>query len=69
MIFVFCTKQPHLSMIYTITILISTLVIINFLLLKLSCNKTTKKISKKPIILSERTTNLSGSQELAPTGS
>ncbi len=56
-------------MIYTITILISTLVIINFLLLKLSCNKTTKKISKKPIILSERTTNVSASEELAPTGS
>ncbi len=56
-------------MIFTITILISTLVLINFLLLKLSCNKTTKKINKKPIILADRATTLSDSAELAPTGS
>lgn len=58
-------------MIYTITISITSLLIINFLLLKFSCNKTPKqkKITKRPIVFSEKITIVSESQELAPTGS
>ncbi len=58
-------------MIYTITLSITILVAINFLLLKFSCNKTNtnKKINKKPVIMSERVTSLPVSQELAATGS
>ena len=58
-------------MIYTITISISILIAINFLLLKFSCNKTTgkQKENKQTVVLSERITNVSESQELAPTGS
>lgn len=58
-------------MIYTITISISVLIAINFLLLKFSCNKTNRKQkeNKRPVVLSERITIVSESQELAPTGS
>ena len=58
-------------MIYTITISISALLAINLLLLKFSCNKTTRRKleNKRPIVLSERITIESESHELAPTGS
>ena len=57
-------------MIYIITFSILSLVGINFLLLKFSCNKTeANKKPKKPIVLSTRVTSLPASQELAPTGS
>lgn len=62
-------------MIYTITISISVLVAINFLLLVFSCNKT-KKIknlkSRKinmPIIRSMSTTTQQIPNRLSPTGS
>ena len=59
-------------MIYTITIILSVLVGLNFLLLKFSCNKTTKKESNKPLILSKPSSKLtteSAPGRLAATGS
>lgn len=61
-------------MIYTITIILSVLVSINFLLLKFSCNKTTKakKVAKPHIIkptVQKVITTQSVSGQLAPTGS
>lgn len=62
-------------MIYTITIILSALVSINFLLLKFSCNKTEKrkKIIKPHVIKStikqKVITTESVSGQLAPTGS
>ena len=60
-------------MIYTITLIIAVLVGINFLLLKFSCNKTTKKVrSKKPLILTKPASTLtteSAPGRLAATGS
>lgn len=60
-----------MPMLLTITLIISSLVIINLLLLKFSCNKTVKptKIDRKPVILRTRITIASTSQTLAPTGS
>lgn len=60
-----------MPMLLTITLIISSLVIINLFLLKYSCNKTikTKKIDKKPIILRTRIVISSTEQTLAPTGS
>lgn len=58
-------------MILTITLLGSFLVMVNFLLLKFSCNKTTssKEINKKPIVPNTKATSELADQELVPTGS
>lgn len=58
-------------MLLTIIISIFTLVIINLLLLKFSCNKVSKKATsdKKPVVLKQQITIQSVSQKLAPTGS
>ena len=58
-------------MILTITTSIAALVIINFLLLKFSCNKVYKtvKTNKKPVVLTPRITIERESERLAPTGS
>ncbi|PTL99256.1 MAG: hypothetical protein DA407_16905 [Bacteroidetes bacterium] len=61
-------------MIYTITIILSVLVGMNFLLLKFSCNKTVKSNKfVKPHVIKPATakfiTNQPVSGQLAPTGS
>ena len=60
-------------MIYTITIILSVLVGVNFLLLRYSCNKTTRKErSHKPLILKKPASTLtteSATGRLAATGS
>lgn len=63
-------------MIITITVILSFLVAVNFILLKFSCNKTSKKVeNKKPRIIrtSKPTTTLVTNQlstgSLAATGS
>jgi len=59
-------------MILTITLSISTLLIINFILLKFSCNKVAKKttVDKKPIVFTPEVNITDNKQErLAPTGS
>lgn len=56
-----------------ITIVLTVLVAINFLLLKFSCNKTTKREPiKKPFIVKKSTTTITTQQtstQLAATGS
>lgn len=58
-------------MVITITLIISSLVIINLLLLKFSCNKAIKvnKSNKKPIVLKADFVKTSKKEHLAPTGS
>lgn len=60
-------------MLLTVTLVLSALVFINFLLLIFSCNKTTKKTqltTKKPtFIVTKNTTKPQPSGQLAPTGS
>lgn len=61
-------------MILTITLILSFLVAVNFMLLIFSCNKTTKKVqSKKPrVIRNDRPTLVSNqlqTHQLAATGS
>lgn len=58
-------------MLLTITISISALVVINFLLLKFSSNKINKtpKINKKPIVFKPNITLEEEPKRLAPTGS
>lgn len=58
-------------MLLTITLIFSTLVIINLFLLKFSCNKTVKdkKVNKKPVVLQTRLTIAPTTQILASTGS
>ncbi|WP_157614167.1 hypothetical protein [Pseudotamlana agarivorans] len=58
-------------MLVTATIIISTLVILNFLLLKFSCNKTirTTKVNEKPIVLKPEHGIKTLTPRLAPTGS
>lgn len=58
-------------MLITTAIIISTLVIINLLLLKFSCNKIvkTQKVSEKPIVLKPEHKVKTLSPRLAPTGS
>jgi uncharacterized membrane protein len=58
----------------TITFILSFLVALNFVLLIVSCNKTTKKTSKKQIKLIKNAAYKSraerlASNQLAPTGS
>lgn len=61
-------------MIITITLVLSSLVVINFLLLIFSCNKTTKRLpSEKSVIIrsvaSEKPTKQLATSQLAATGS
>ena len=60
-------------MLATITILISVLIVLNFLLLKFSCNKTVqRKTTEKPYIISNKSAAITTQQlpnQLAPTGS
>jgi hypothetical protein len=60
-----------MPMLFKITFLIIALVVINFLLLKFSCNKTVKrtKVRKMPLVLKARTTIERETETLAPTGS
>ena len=64
------TKFPK-PMLLNITILIITLVAINFILLKLSVNKPVKHsdLNKKPVILCTKVTTEFEEENLAPTGS
>ncbi|GAA4281842.1 hypothetical protein GCM10022260_22630 [Gaetbulibacter aestuarii] len=57
-------------MLLNITIAIAVLLSLNFILLKFSCNRISRKSreSKKPVILNARITS-EESEELAPTGS
>lgn len=60
-------------MLLTITLTISVLVAINFILLFFSCNKTTKRkalTEKRPtFVVTKNTTKTQTSTQLAPTGS
>ena len=60
-------------MIYTITLVLTVLVAVNFLLLRFSCNKTAKReLSRKPINLKKPASTLttqSAPARLAATGS
>ncbi len=58
------------AMLLTITISITVLIAINFLLLAFSCNKIEKriKVDKKPVIL-RPDLNIEEEHRLAPTGS
>lgn len=60
-----------MPMLLTITLIFIGLVIFNFLLLKLSCNKTIKKnkIDKKPVVLRTRLIVTHTIQTLGATGS
>lgn len=60
-------------MILKITLILASLVALNFLLLIFSCNKTTKKQAKpkqlKPVVSKKAETNQLPERQLAPTGS
>ena len=58
-------------MLFTITISLTVLVIINLLLLKLSSvtGSKRKKIEKEPVVFTPQITILSDEERLAPTGS
>lgn len=57
-------------MLLTITISISALVLLNFLLLKFSTNKINKTVvNKKPIVFKPNLELKEESEKLAPTGS
>ena len=60
-------------MVYMITIILSILVAINFILLKFSCNKTTRRRSfSKPYVITKPTTTITtqpATSQLAATGS
>ena len=64
-------------MIFTVTLILSSLVAINFLLLIFSCNKTSKRVDEKRVPRALKTekapktliSNQSKSRQLAPTGS
>ena len=61
-------------MIITITLIISSLVALNFLLLMFSCNKTTKRMpAEKPVVLktikAQKPTKILTTSPLAATGS
>ncbi len=65
--------KSQLLMLLTITLILSILVAINFLLLFFSCNKTTKRkaiVEKNPTFtVTKNTTKPQTSTQLAPTGS
>jgi hypothetical protein len=58
-------------MILTITLTISSLLILNLILLKFSCNKIvkTKNNNKQPVVLSSYLDLNTNEERLAPTGS
>lgn len=60
-------------MVYMITIILSILVTLNFILLKFSCNKTTRKRKfNKPYVINRSTSKIttqSPPSQLAATGS
>lgn len=60
-------------MIYMITIILTSLVLINFILLKFSCNKTVKRhTTKRPVVSTRPTQSITtrhAQGQLAPTGS
>jgi len=61
-------------MMLTITLILSALIVLNFLLLVFSCNKTTKKtIVENPVVIKavkpQKPTKQLTSTQLAPTGS
>lgn len=60
-------------MLLTITLTLSFLVLVNFLLLIFSCNKTTKRSeirqSKPTLIIKNNPTKQEAPSQLAPTGS
>jgi hypothetical protein len=58
-------------MLFTITVSLSVLVVINLLLLKFSCNKIVKQKQdiKKAVVLNTSLTIEHESERLAPTGS
>ena len=60
-----------MPMLFNITLIISVLVAINFLLLMFSCNSTSKKIkvNKMPIMIEPKVTIELETEMLAPTGS
>lgn len=66
-------KKKQLLMLFTITLILSFLVAVNFLLLFFSCNKTTRRTNikqKQPkIIIKPETTTQQAVSQLAPTGS
>lgn len=68
-------KHVQINMIFTITLILSSLVVLNFLLLIFSCNKTTKTVAEKHKALKkvEQEPTLVPSQlkrpQLAATGS
>ncbi len=65
--------KPKSQMLTTITIFISALVVLNFLLLKFSSNKTAQRKSpERPFVIKTKTkviTTPQLSNQLAPTGS
>ena len=63
--------NPELPMLLTLTITLSVLLIINFLLLKFSCNKTVRntKQNSKPLVVRPEVPVKSIPRRLAPTGS
>ena len=64
-------NQTKSQMILTITIVLTVLIAINFLLLMFSCNKTTKRVKEvnKPTLVPQQLTKQPASRQLAPTGS
>jgi len=58
-------------MLLTTTLVISSLVLLNLLLLKFSCNKTVKsaKVDRKPVVLRTRITVEPTEHQLGATGS
>lgn len=71
MYFVEHLNPNYLFMLLTISICIFSLVVINLLLLKFSCNKTSKINiqEKKPVKLTPKITIEQEPERLAPTGS
>ncbi|AUS06623.1 hypothetical protein C1A40_14760 [Tamlana carrageenivorans] len=63
--------DKQLLMLITAALIISSLVTINLLLLKFSCNKTIKstKVNEKPIVLKSEYIVKTLTPRLAPTGS
>lgn len=65
-------NQTKSQMILTITIVLTVLIAINFLLLMFSCNKTTKRVkevNEATTLVTPQLTKQSASAQLAPTGS
>lgn len=56
-------------MILTITLVLSTLITLNLVLLRFSCNKVSKPNNRKPVMLRPELTRSMEAETLAPTGS